>query len=87
MAGGTHPTSKTWTILHIEKPIAVPIQLNWSGSEFGSDYWRYSGMIESISKIIFNAFFLLLILFAAFSVSPYTGFAALGVIVLFSIKK
>ena len=44
-------------------------------------------MRENIAGIVFNAVILGLILTAAFIVSPYTGFAAVVVILLFLFNK
>lgn len=44
-------------------------------------------MREHVAGIIFNAVILGLILTAAFMVSPYTGFAAVAVILVFLFNK
>ena len=44
-------------------------------------------MRERVAGVIFNAVALGLILTAAFTVSPYTGFAAVVVIMIFLFKK
>lgn len=44
-------------------------------------------MRERVAGVVFNAVALGLILAAAFTVSPYTGFAAVFVILLLFVKK
>lgn len=44
-------------------------------------------VIEILARLILNGVALALLLTATFIVSPYTGFAAAGVIVLFLLKK
>lgn len=51
--------------------------------------WIIGGIlvIEQIATIIISSVILTLLLSAAFMVSPYVGWAAVGVILLFLIKK